>query len=77
MRALWVTGRTFAPVRVAHIVGGAVGVVVWVGSGSIYSNELAPVHLRHKAEDERNRCREMRSAAAAACQSCLYLFQCF
>lgn len=56
MRALWATGRTFAPIRVAHIVGGAVRVVVWVGSGSIYSNELAPVHLRHKAEDERNQC---------------------
>lgn len=40
-------GPTFASVGVAHIVGGTVRVIVWVGSGSIYSNELAPVYLQN------------------------------
>ncbi len=47
-------GLTFAPVGVAHIVGGTVRVIVWVGSGSIYSNELAPVYLQNTAENEKH-----------------------
>lgn len=42
-------GLTFASVGIAHIVGGTIGVIVWVGSGSIHSNKLAPVHLRNVA----------------------------
>jgi len=43
---------TFAAVRVAHVVGRAVGVVVGVRRGTVHSHILAPVDLpretRHK-----------------------------
>lgn len=45
-------GPTFASIGVTHIVGGAVGVIVWVGGGSIYSNEFAPVYLQIMGEKE-------------------------
>lgn len=47
-------GLTFASIGVAHVVGGTVRVIMWVGSGSIYSNELAPVHLQN-IEKEKER----------------------
>lgn len=37
---------TFPSVGVAHVVGSAVRVIMGVGGGSIYSDELAPVHLK-------------------------------
>lgn len=46
-------GLTFASIGVAHIVGGAVGVIMWVGGGSIYSNEFAPVHLQKQCGERR------------------------
>ena len=36
---------TFASIGIAHVVGGTIRVIMWMGSGSIYSNELAPVNL--------------------------------
>jgi hypothetical protein len=36
---------TFWSVGIAHVVGGAIRVIVWVGCGSIDCNEFAPVHL--------------------------------
>ena len=47
MWVLWTMELTFASIGVSHIVGGAVRVIVWVGSGSIYNNEFAPVHLQN------------------------------
>lgn len=41
-------GLTFASVGVAHVVGSTVRVIMGVGSGSIYSDELAPVHLQNR-----------------------------
>lgn len=37
---------TFTSIGVAHIIGGTIRVIVRVGSGSIDSNKLAPVHLK-------------------------------
>lgn len=48
------TGLTFAPIRVAHVVRGTIRVIVWVGSGSVHSDELAPVHLQNMAENEQD-----------------------
>lgn len=45
--------HTFFPIRVAHIVSGAIWVIVWMGSGSIYSYKLAPVNLQNRQEQGR------------------------
>lgn len=37
---------TFTPVGVAHVVGGPIGVIMWVGGGPIHSYEFAPVNLK-------------------------------
>lgn len=46
---------TFASIGIAHVVGGTIRVIMWMGSGSIYSDELAPVYLEitGKNSDER------------------------
>lgn len=56
MWVLHMMGLTFSSIGVAHIVGGTIRVIVRVGSGSIYSNKLAPVHLQEIAENEKNQC---------------------
>lgn len=56
MWVLWTMVLTFSSIGVAHIVGSTVRVTVWVGSGSIYSNELAPVHLQNILDNEKDEC---------------------
>lgn len=49
-------GLTFASIGVAHIIGGTIRVIVWVGSGPVYSDKLAPVHLQETAENNKDQC---------------------
>lgn len=37
---------TFTSIGVAHVVGGPIRVIMWVGSGPIHSYEFAPVNLK-------------------------------